>query len=353
MNGDPVAMESPIKVAPVDQFTPLNCTALTNMGYEPKFVNDTFAFRETVAEMWQCLDRTKAETAEKKPPEPMITDEHHQEALAATQTPMFASKSSGIQVAPIPGVEFIDAAKYRAYLGIKEDQGEEVITASAGPMAQAPQDMAAIKTTPTPAETTTCKGDANPQHQGDANPQCDPTHLCEALGEMNNSLEHLKEGYFKCFHETVKATREVLADLNEVDATYVDTVLEVMRKWQADITLAIMDMHTDNCVVWDAKCNAINEATWKFGQTCKASRIMRANAHEAHQKAVVEGDEKDPVVELLDLVLEKTRKAANFSVKAFQKQFEEVLVPRVPAEHLPILVSNAYNTVSQFRMTIW
>ena len=28
-------------------------------------------------------------------------------------------------------------------------------------------------------------------------------------------------------------------------------------------------------------------------------------------------------------------------------------MPRVPAEHLPILVSNAYNTISQFRMTIW
>ena len=30
-NGDPVAMESPIKVAPIDQYTPLNCTALTNV----------------------------------------------------------------------------------------------------------------------------------------------------------------------------------------------------------------------------------------------------------------------------------------------------------------------------------
>ena len=47
MNGDPVAMESPIKVALVDQFMPLQCTALTNVGYELKFVNDAFAFRET------------------------------------------------------------------------------------------------------------------------------------------------------------------------------------------------------------------------------------------------------------------------------------------------------------------
>ena len=57
-NGDPVAMESPIKVVPIDQFTPLNCTALTNVGYEPKFANDAFAFRESVVEMRQCLDRT-------------------------------------------------------------------------------------------------------------------------------------------------------------------------------------------------------------------------------------------------------------------------------------------------------
>ena len=40
-------------------------------------------------------------------------------------------------------------------------------------------------------------------------------------------------------------------------------------------------------------------------------------------------------------------------MEAFQKQFEEALVPCVPTEHLPILVSNAYNTVSQFCMTIW
>ena len=44
---------------------------------------------------------------------------------------------------------------------------------------------------------------------------------------------------------------------------------------------------------------------------------------------------------------------ANTAVAAFQKHFEEALLPHVPAQHLPILVSNAYNTVSQFRMTIW
>ena len=102
VNGDPVAMESPIKVAPVDQYMPLNCAALTNMGYEPKFANDAFAFKETVAEMRQGLDRTKAEAAEQKPPEPMITDEHHQEALAAARAPMYTSKTSNITVAPIP-----------------------------------------------------------------------------------------------------------------------------------------------------------------------------------------------------------------------------------------------------------
>ena len=59
------------------------------------------------------------------------------------------------------------------------------------------------------------------------------------------------------------------------------------------------------------------------------------------------------MIELLDKVLEKTRKAANHAVEAFQKQFKEALVPHVPAEHLPVLVSNAYNTISQFCMAIW
>ena len=180
-----------------------------------------------------------------------------------------------------------------------------------------------------------------------------PLDPCEVLGQMNNSLEHLEQGYFNCFHETVKATQEVLADLNEVDATYVDTVLKAMGKWQKDITLTIADMHTDDCIVWDAKHNAIDEATQQFGETCEASRIKCANAREARQRAMAEGNEKDPVVKLLDRVLIKMREAVNIALEAFEKQFEQVLVPRVPTKHLPLLVSNAYNTVSQFRMTIW
>ena len=309
------AMETPIKVAQADQYTPLSCTALTNVGYEPKFANDAFTFRETVAEMWQRLDRTKAEAAEQKPAKPMITEECHQEALAAAHPPMYASKTSNIMVAPILGVEFIDAAKYQSFLGINLDKGEEVTTASAGSLAQAPKDSVAMKTEPPPAETKTGVGGA----------KCppDPECLCEVLGQMNNSLEHLERGYFNCFHETVKATREVLADINEVDATYVYTVLVVMGKWQKDVTLTIADMHTDDCVVWDTKRNAIDEATQEFGEACEASCIKHAIAREARQRAVVEGDEKDPVIELLDQVLIKTREAANKAVEAFQKQFEE------------------------------
>ena len=211
-----------------------------------------------------------------------------------------APKTSNTTVAPnTRHVEFIDAAKYQSFLGVKQDKGEEVTTVSAGSPAQAPQDLAAVKVTPTPTETTTGAGDARSP--------LDPTRLCEVLGQMNNSLEHLEREYFECFHETVKATWEVLADLNKVDATYVNTVLMAMRKWQKDVTLAIADMHTDDCVVWDAKCNAIDEATQEFRETCEASRIKRANPHEACQRAVVEGDEKDPVVKLLDRLLVKTR----------------------------------------------
>ena len=177
-------MESPIKVVPVDQYMPLSCAALTNVGYEPKFANDAFAFRETVAEMWQHLDRTKAEAAEQKQAKPMITEECHQEALAAAHAPMYAFKTSDIMVAPIPGMEFVDAAKYRSFLGIKQDKGEEVATASAGSPAQASKDSATMKTEPPFTETMTgVEGTMGPP---------DPEHLCEVLGRMNNSLEHLK-----------------------------------------------------------------------------------------------------------------------------------------------------------------
>ena len=66
------------------------------MGYEPKFVNDAFAFKETVTEMRQHLERTKTEA--EKPPKPVLTKDHHQEALVTAKTPMFTSKSSDIQV---------------------------------------------------------------------------------------------------------------------------------------------------------------------------------------------------------------------------------------------------------------
>ena len=162
-------------------------------------------------------------------------------------------------------------------MGIKPDKGEEVTTASAGTRAQVSRDSATMDTAPAPTETTT----------GVKGAQCplDPRRLCEALGEMNNSLEHLERGYFDCFHEMVKATREVLADINEIDATYVDTVLTAMAKWQKDVTLMITDMYTVDCVVWDAKCNTIDEATQKFRETCKVSRIKHGAAREARQKS--------------------------------------------------------------------
>ena len=136
-NESTVAMECAIKVAPVDEYMPLDCTALTNVGYEPKFANDAFSFKETVTEMWQRLDKTKAEIAEQKQDEPMITEERHQVALAATHIPMYASQTSNITMAPMPGVEFVDSAKYHSFLGVIKVGGEEVTTASAGAPAQA------------------------------------------------------------------------------------------------------------------------------------------------------------------------------------------------------------------------
>ena len=54
---------------------------------------------------------TRQTAAQQKVAEPMITEEHHLEALAATHVPMYASKTSNVEVAPMPGVEFIDATK--------------------------------------------------------------------------------------------------------------------------------------------------------------------------------------------------------------------------------------------------
>ena len=108
---------------------------------------------------------------------------------------------------------YVDPTRYRSSLRIKPDKGEEVTTASAGTPAQAPKDSATLETTPAPTKAmTSVEGVQRP---------LDPRCLCQALGEMNNSLEHLEQGYFDCFHEMVKATRELLADINKIDAMYV------------------------------------------------------------------------------------------------------------------------------------
>ena len=100
-----------------------------------------------------------------------------------------------------------------------------------------------------------------------------------------------------------------------------------MRTWHTTVTLAVMDMHIDDCIVWDAKHKALDEATNTFGRSCEQAHIMHAKAREAQHKAIQKGQAPDHVVALLDWVLLKTRTAANTAVDAFQKQFHDTLLP--------------------------
>ena len=119
--------------------------------------------------MRQCLNKAKTEVTEKEPPGPEITKEHHKAALATARVPMFTSKSSGIPVVMPEGVESIDPAKYHAFLGVKEGEGEKVAMASMDAPAQPPQGSAAAKATHIPATDATTVGDTIAG--------CDLTHL--------------------------------------------------------------------------------------------------------------------------------------------------------------------------------
>ena len=110
--------------------------------------------------MQQQLDRTRAEVAkqtaaEQKTAELMITEERYQASLAAACVPMYTSKTSNIEVTQMPDRQFVDPEKYQSFLGIKPDKGDGVATVSAGTLAQAPRDSAAMDTVPTPSKTTT------------------------------------------------------------------------------------------------------------------------------------------------------------------------------------------------------
>ena len=112
---------------------------------------------------------------------------------------MFTSKSSDIQVVMPEGMESVDPVKYHIFLGVgpmpdsgmsttsKQAQGEQAVTASTGAPAQHPQGLAVTQATeaPTTGRTPT----------GGSGAECDPTCLCEVLGLMTNSLEHLQDRY--------------------------------------------------------------------------------------------------------------------------------------------------------------
>ena len=158
--------------------------------------------------MLQHHEKEKSDAEEKEQHEWEAKCKH--QALAAAMVPMYASKDSGIKVFLLPEVINVDPEEFRAFLGTgatadtgvpvlpKEIGGEKAMIVSAGEPAQQPSGSATLKVTDTPAA-----GGVNP---GKPVHKCNPTALYEALGLMTNSLEHLEEGYFTCFKETVQAT---------------------------------------------------------------------------------------------------------------------------------------------------
>ena len=65
INGETVLMEVTVKMAPVDQYMPVECVVLTSVAYEPKYANDVFTFKETVTEMRQHYEKEKSRPRER------------------------------------------------------------------------------------------------------------------------------------------------------------------------------------------------------------------------------------------------------------------------------------------------
>ena len=85
------------------------------------------------------------ETTKEEPPEPMITEDHPWKALATAQAPMFASKTSDIQMVLPSGAEAVDPVKYHAFLGVTEDKGEEATMVSRAPWLNLPKAQLLLK----------------------------------------------------------------------------------------------------------------------------------------------------------------------------------------------------------------
>ena len=112
---------------------------MTSLAYESHYVNDVFAFKETVAEIRQHYEKSDTKGKKQEQLTQDAKEECHHQAFAVAQ-----AATSDIQVVMPEGMVAVDPVKYQVYLGIgqtpdsgvpimpKETQGELVATALAG-----------------------------------------------------------------------------------------------------------------------------------------------------------------------------------------------------------------------------
>ena len=126
--------------------------------------------------------------------------------------------------------------------------------------------------------------------------------------------------------------KEVSADLDELENTYVANVMKALAKWQESGADALQAMHTASAKEWDTLHTKLIQAIVVFCNACMEAETSEAEGLSEVSRKITSGARKDPAMEILELASKRTRKITDDTIDEYLVALKDSLLGRVSAE---------------------
>ena len=141
--------------------------------------------------------------------------------------------------------------------------------------------------------------------------------MFKCLDSMSRDQNILEDGYYKCVKVVRGVVKEVSADLDDLENAYVTAVMKALAKWQESGTEALQAMHTASTNEWDKLHTKLIQATVEFRKACMEEETSETNGLSEVSQKIASGAWKDPVVEILELASQRTRKITDDAAEEY------------------------------------
>ena len=173
--------------------------------------------------------------------------------------------------------------------------------------------------------------------------------MFKCLDSMSKDQNILEDGYYKCVEVVRGVVKEVSADLDDLENTYVTAVMKALAKRQESGAEALQAMHTTNAKEWDKLHTQLIKATVEFCNTCLEAETSEANGLSEVSRKITSGAQKDPAVQILELASKRTRKIVDDAAEEYLKALKDSCLGRVTSAQLPTLVASTSGVLMTFR----